>query len=57
MRIVDAMDEPGALAGFVRLAPAVAQLGSGNPAEAVHRFEEVLAIAERTATANSRRSR
>lgn len=47
MRIVDAMDEPGALAGFVRLAPAVAQLGSGNPAEAVHRFEEVLAIAER----------
>ena len=47
MRIVDAMDEPGALAGFVRLAPSVAQLGSGNPAEAVHRFEEVLAIAER----------
>jgi len=46
MRIVTVMDDPGALAGFVRLAPAVAQLGSGNPAEAVNRFEEILAIAE-----------
>ncbi|MEV4687976.1 LuxR C-terminal-related transcriptional regulator [Microbacterium sp. LWH3-1.2] len=49
MRIVNAMPEPGALAGFVRLAPAVGQLGSGNNAEAVHAFEEVLAIAEREA--------
>ena len=47
MRLVSAMPEPGALAGFVRLAPAVAQLGSGNPAEARQEFEEVLAIAER----------
>ncbi|MFF2485637.1 LuxR C-terminal-related transcriptional regulator [Microbacterium sp. NPDC058062] len=46
MRIVNAMPEPGALAGFVRMAPAVGQLGSGNNAEAVHAFEEVLAIAE-----------
>lgn len=46
MRLVNAMAEPGALAGFVRLAPAVAQLGSGDPAEARHRFEEVLAIAD-----------
>ncbi len=41
------MAEPGALAGFVRLAPAVAQLGSGNPVEARREFEDVLAIAER----------
>lgn len=47
MRLVSAMAEPGALAGFVRLAPAVAQLGSGNPAEARQEFEGVLAIAER----------
>ncbi|MFB7885721.1 LuxR C-terminal-related transcriptional regulator [Microbacterium sp. NPDC056057] len=46
MRIVGAMPEPGALAGFVRMAPAVGQLGSGNTAEAVHAFEEILAIAE-----------
>lgn len=49
MRIVNAMPEPGALAGFVRMAPAVGQLGSGNNAEAVHAFEEVLTIAEREA--------
>ena len=49
MRIVNAMPEPGALAGFVRMAPAVGQLGSGNNAEAVHAFEEVLAIADREA--------
>ena len=47
MRLVSAMAEPGALAGFVRLGPAVAQLGSGNPAEARQEFEDVLAIAER----------
>ena len=47
LRLVSGMAEPGALAGFVRLAPAVAQLGSGNPAEARHEFEEVLAIADR----------
>jgi DNA-binding NarL/FixJ family response regulator len=47
-RIVHAMAEPGALAGFVRLPPAVAQLGSGNAAEAVHSLEEVLDVAERT---------
>ena len=46
MRLVNGMTEPGALAGFVRLAPAVAQLGSGNPAEAKQEFEAVLAIAE-----------
>lgn len=46
MRVANAMDEPGSLAGFVRLAPAVAQLGSGEPGEARRRFEEVLAIAE-----------
>jgi DNA-binding NarL/FixJ family response regulator len=48
MRIVHAMAEPGALAGFVRLAPAVAQLGSGNAAEAVHSLEEILDVAEHT---------
>ena len=47
MRLVNAMAEPGSLAGFVRLGPAIAQLGSGNPAEARQEFEEVLAIAER----------
>ena len=47
MRIVSTMPEPGALAGFVRLPPAVAQLGGGNPVEARQEFEEVLAIAER----------
>ncbi|MEV5071938.1 helix-turn-helix transcriptional regulator [Microbacterium sp. LMI12-1-1.1] len=47
MRIAGAMAEPGALAGFVRLAPAVGQLGSGNAAEAVHSFEEILDVAER----------
>lgn len=47
MRLVHGMAEPGALTGFVRLAPAVAQLGSGNPAEARREFEAVLAIAER----------
>ena len=57
MRLVSAMAEPGALAGFVRLAPAVAQLGSGNPAEAKHELEQVLAIAELHGDANSSRSR
>jgi DNA-binding CsgD family transcriptional regulator len=47
MRLVSAMAEPGALAGFVRLAPAIAMHVSGNPAEARHEFEDVLAIAER----------
>lgn len=47
MRIVHAMAEPGALAGFVRLAPAVGQLGSGNAAEAIRSFEEILDVAER----------
>ncbi|WP_342000354.1 LuxR C-terminal-related transcriptional regulator [Microbacterium sp. LWH7-1.2] len=47
MRIVSGMVEPGALAGFARMAPAVGQLGSGNTAEAVRGFEEVFAIAER----------
>jgi DNA-binding NarL/FixJ family response regulator len=47
MRLVNAMADPGALAGFVRLGPAVAQLGSGNPAEARQEFEDVLALAER----------
>ena len=47
MRLVNGMAEPGALAGFARLAPAVAQLGSGNPGEARREFDEVLAIAER----------
>src|SRR5215207_8325464 len=47
MRLVSAMAEPGALAGFVRLAPAIAMHLSGNPAEASHEFEDLLAIAER----------
>lgn len=47
MRLVNGMQDPGALAGFVRLAPAVAQLGSGDPAGARRQFEEVVAIAER----------
>ncbi|HET8897064.1 MAG TPA: DNA-binding response regulator, partial [Protaetiibacter sp.] len=47
MRLVNGIAEPGALAGFVRLGPAVAQLGSGNPVEARQEFEGVLAIAER----------
>jgi DNA-binding CsgD family transcriptional regulator len=47
MRIVGAMAQPGALGGFVRMAPAVGQLGSGNPAEAAHAFEEILEIAQR----------
>ena len=49
MRLVNAMAEPGVLAGFVRLGPAVAQLGSGDAVEARHRFEEILAIADRHA--------
>jgi DNA-binding NarL/FixJ family response regulator len=47
MRLVDAVDEPGSLAGFVRLGPGVAQLGSGNAAESRRIFEEVRALAER----------
>ncbi|WP_426322722.1 LuxR C-terminal-related transcriptional regulator [Microbacterium sp. E-13] len=46
MRIVNGMPRPGALAGFARLAPAVGQLGSGNPADAAQRFREILAIAD-----------
>lgn len=46
MRIVHGMPQPGALAGFAQLAPAVGQLGSGNPADAAQRFREILAIAE-----------
>ena len=47
MRIEGAMTDPGALSGFVRLAPAVGQLGSGNAAEAAHSFSEILEIAKR----------
>jgi DNA-binding NarL/FixJ family response regulator len=47
MRLANALAEPGALAGFVRVALAVGQLGSGDPVEARRRFEEILAIAER----------
>ena len=47
MRIVGAMTAPGSLAGFARLAPAVGQLGSGNAAEAVHAFEEILELSDR----------
>ena len=47
MRLVSAMAEPGSLDGFVRLAPAIAQLGGGNPTESRREFEAVLAIAER----------
>jgi DNA-binding NarL/FixJ family response regulator len=47
MRIVNGMPQPGALAGFVRIAPAVAQLGSGNPADAAERFQEILEVADR----------
>jgi DNA-binding NarL/FixJ family response regulator len=47
MRLVSAMAEPGTLAGFVRLAPAITMHVSGNPAEATQEFEDVLAIAER----------
>ncbi|MGW9586317.1 LuxR C-terminal-related transcriptional regulator [Microbacterium sp. NPDC055455] len=46
MQIVRGMPSPGTLAGFVGLAPAVGQLGSGDPGEAVRRFEKILAIAE-----------
>jgi len=46
MHLVHAMADPGSVAGFVRLAPAVGQLGSGDPAEARRQCEEVLAIAE-----------
>ena len=47
MRLVNGMAEPGVLARFVRLGPAVAQLGSGNPAEAAQESKRILAIAER----------
>ena len=47
MRLTTAMAEPGPLAGFARMAAAVAQLGSGDPDEARKRFEEILVIAER----------
>jgi DNA-binding CsgD family transcriptional regulator len=47
MHLAKAMADPGALAGFVRLAPAVAQLGSGDPAEARRISDEVLAIGVR----------
>ena len=41
MRVAAALPQPGALAGFVRLAPAVGQLGSGNPAEAKREFDSI----------------
>jgi DNA-binding NarL/FixJ family response regulator len=47
MRIAASMADPGPLGGLARLAPAVAQLGGGNPAAARQGFEDVLAIAER----------
>ena len=47
MRLVSGMADPGSVGGFVRLGPAVAQLGSGNPVAARQEFEEILAIAER----------
>ena len=47
MHLVGDLADPGPLAGFVQLAPAIAQLGSGDPAEARRRFEEILAIGER----------
>ena len=46
VRIANTLADPGALGGFARLAPAVAQLGSGDPVEARRMFEEILAIAE-----------
>lgn len=48
MHIVGAMDDPGSLAGLVRLPPAVAQLGSGDPAEARRIASEVVELGERT---------
>ncbi|MFD4959869.1 LuxR C-terminal-related transcriptional regulator [Microbacterium sp. NPDC058389] len=47
MRVASAVPQPGSLAGFVRMAPGVAQFGAGDAAEAVPRFEEIVAIADR----------
>ena len=47
MRVAGSMADPGPLAGLVRLAPSVAQLGGGDPQAARRGFEDVLAIAER----------
>jgi DNA-binding CsgD family transcriptional regulator len=47
MRITNGMPNPAALAGFAQLAPAVGQLGSGNPADAAQRFREIRAVADR----------
>ena len=47
LRLASVMSEPSAVTGLVQLAPAVAQLASGDPLGARARFEEILAIAER----------
>lgn len=46
MRIASSLDDPVTVA-FVRMGPAVAQLGSGNAMESRRTFEDVLGVAER----------
>lgn len=45
LRLANAIEDPGAVAGFVRLPPAIAQLAGGDPVGARTRFEEIGAIA------------
>jgi len=47
IRMADELPEPSALAGLVRIVPALSELMTGNTAEAVRRFDEIGEIAER----------
>jgi DNA-binding CsgD family transcriptional regulator len=47
LRLANGITDPGAVAGFVQVPPAVAQLASGDPLGARRRFEEIGVIADR----------
>lgn len=47
IRLADALTEPSSVAGLVRVVPALSELMTGNTDEAVRRFEEIAAIADR----------
>jgi DNA-binding CsgD family transcriptional regulator len=47
IRLADALAEPSSVVGLVRVVPALSELMTGNTDEAVRRFEEIAAIADR----------
>jgi DNA-binding CsgD family transcriptional regulator len=47
IRLADRLAEPSALTGLVRIVPALSELMTGNTAEAMRRFDEIAAIADR----------